>query len=245
MSRFDDLTPEEQAEYRVAAQQMLRLAGSYAVPIIFGEPAWAHRQISGATGAVLSIGPRHVVLTASHVLAGYESFISEHSAYVWQVGNFGFDPLPRVIARDMHADIVALEISSDEARGIGTTVASVPHGWPPPAVAVGQAVFTSGYPKILRDISAPGRIGSDPLSMLLRVDSIGDDYFYCQVEPQELIPFNDNAVFAAGTDLGGWSGSPILLMGPLSYPIVGIVSEFQGSFGLLRAASLSALSALN
>jgi hypothetical protein len=245
MSLFADLPPEAQADYRLVVRQMLQFAGSYAVPIIFGEPAWKHGEVSGATGSVLRIGSRFFVLTASHVLAGYETFTSQDPESIWQVGNFGFEPIARVIARNTRADIVVLNISEQEAHAIGASVASASHGWPPPPPAVGQHVFMSGYPKILRDISAAGKIESGPLSMFLRIDSVGEDYFCCQAEREELIDCNGDSVLPEQLDFGGWSGSPILLVTQLSYPIIGIVSEYQRSYGLLRAATLAVLPSLS
>ena len=121
MARFADLSPEEQTEYRFVARQMLRLAGSYGMPVVFGEPVWRQGHLSGATGFVLEIGARHFVITASHVLAGYEAFASEHSEPIWQVGNCGFDPMSRVAARDRDADVVALNVTAAEAQAIGAT----------------------------------------------------------------------------------------------------------------------------
>jgi hypothetical protein len=41
--------------------------------------------------------------------------------------------------------------------------------------------------------------------------------------------------------MGGWSGGPVLLLGEISYPLVGIISEYQNSLGLLRIATLEGI----
>jgi hypothetical protein len=241
MSRFRELPPHEQATYRLVLRQMLRLAGGYAVPIMFGDPAWKEGHLSGATGFVVRTPSEHLLITASHVLAGYETFSSEHLESIWQVGNLGFDPGGRVALRNRKADVVAVRLSQAEAEKVGSSIASCPHGWPPPSPEVGDHVVMSGFPRRLRDTSRPGHIGSGPLSMFLRVDSVGDDYFYCQVEREELIDCNEEDLLPENSDFGGWSGSPILLTEDLAYPVVALVSEYQTNFGLLRAATLAAL----
>lgn len=241
MGQFKDLSSDEQAQYRLVVRQMLRLAGSYAIPIIFGDPAWKGRFTSGATGSVVQVASGFFVITASHVLAGYESFAATQSESIWQVGNLGFDPRNRIAARDASSDVVALRVTESEAMGIGGCIASDVRGWPPPAPSEGQHIFTSGYPKALRETAPPGRIGAGPLSMFLRVDSVGSNYFYCQVEREQMIDCNENDPVPGDYDFGGWSGSPILLTESLTYPLVGIVSEYQRTYGLLRGATLNGL----
>jgi hypothetical protein len=40
------------------------------------------------------------------------------------------------------------------------------------------------------------------------------------------------------TEMGGWSGELVLLLGEINYPLVGIISQYQNTFGLLRIATL-------
>ena len=239
--RFARLPPEEQARYRLAGQQMARFAEAHAVPIIFGPPAWFGGEVRGATGCVVQLRSQFFVITASHVLKGYESLAQDDPTAVWQVGQYRFEPVSRIAWRDHKVDVVLLELSASEASSVGTSVASAPYGWPPPAPSKGHLVLISGYPKSLRQTDSPGRVGSGAISTLLEVGPAGDSYFYCEIQRGELISFNEEPVPPEDTDYGGWSGSPVFLVRNLAYPLVGIVSEFQGSLGLLRVAALAAI----
>ncbi len=239
--RFAQLPPEEQTRYRIVGQQMVQFAETHAVPIIFGSPAWRCGKISGATGCIIQLGSRFFVITASHVLEGYEAWIQDEVGSVWQVGHLGFEPHSRIVWRDKQLDVVMLELSAKEASSVGTGIVSAPHGWPPPLPSTGQLVLISGYPKLLRQTDSPGRIGSGAISSLLVVRTVGDGYFYCQLQHEDIISFSREPVPPADTDYGGWSGGPVFLVGQLSYPLVGIVSQFQGGYGLLRAASFTAI----
>lgn len=238
---FARLPPEEQARIRLAGQQMVRFAEAHAVPIIFGPPAWLGGEVSGATGCVVQVGSWFFAITASHVLEGYEARVQTDPRSIWQVGHFGFEPLSRIVRRDQNLDVVVLELSASEASSVGTCIASAPHGWPPPAPSVGQFVLVSGYPKSLREMDSRGRIGSGPISALLEVSAAGEGYFYCQFQREHLISFSEEPVPPEDTDYGGWSGGPIFLVGKVSYPLVGIVAQVQGSYELLRAATFTAI----
>jgi hypothetical protein len=42
----------------------------------------------------------------------------------------------------------------------------------------------------------------------------------------------------ADMDMGGLSGGPMLLVGGITYPLVGVISEYHVSYELLRIATL-------
>jgi hypothetical protein len=76
---------------------MARLARDHAVPIVFAPPLSVGGKINGATGCVLRLDAERFVVTACHVLAGYEERIRSGEMLNWQVGNLPpFDPLPRI-----------------------------------------------------------------------------------------------------------------------------------------------------
>jgi hypothetical protein len=92
------------------------------VPIIFAPPLSIGGTQNSASGCVLRLGARTFVVTASHVLSGYEERI-QSGEVLRQVGDLPpFDPLSRVAWRDRGRDIVLLHISQNEACDIGPCI---------------------------------------------------------------------------------------------------------------------------
>ena len=225
--RFQQLSPEAQARYIEVSQQLANLARDHAVPIIFAPPLSIGGKINGASGCVLRLDAGIVVVTASHVLAGYEERIRTGEVLNWQVGNLPpFEPLSRVAWRDRERDIVLLRISENEARYIGRCTVSAPPKWPPYLPQEGQFVLVAGYPKALREADPSfGWIGSGPWSGVFRVTAVGEGYCKCHIERKDLISFNGGPLPEPGTQTGGLSGGPVLLVGNLSYPLVGVITD--------------------
>lgn len=224
--QFQQLSADEQARYLAINRQMVRLARDHAVPIIFAPPLSIGGTINGASGCVIQLATDAFVVTASHVVLGYEKRLQKGEILNWQVGNLPpFDPLARIVWRDNENDIVLLGISKEEASNIGPCIISVPPTWPPPVPKAGQLVLVGGYPKSLREEAlAPGWIGSGPYSAIFRVTLAEDCKFKCAIERRDLISF-EGPLPASGTDMGGLSGGPVLLVDTLSYPVVGIVTD--------------------
>lgn len=227
--RFSQLSTQEQVRYRKAALQMVRLAQQCAIPIIFAPPLSCGGALSGATGCLLELNERCFFVTASHVLLGYEERRQSGEALNWQVGALPpFDPLCRISWRDHGKDLVFLELSASEANvacADSSRIVTASAGWPPPCPRVGQLVFASGYPKVLREVAPSGRIGAGPYSAMFRVTTVGSGYFYCQIEPRELISFNEMTLPPPDTDFGGLSGGPVLLDLGIVYPLIGLITE--------------------
>jgi hypothetical protein len=224
---FQQLPAEAQARHLSISQQMARRARDHAVPIIFAPPLGIPGKINGACGCVVRLAAGTFVVSASHVLAGYEERTLSGEVLNWQVGNLPpFDPVPRVAWRDSERDIVLLRISEDEARRLGPCTISCPLTWPPCPPQEGQLVLAAGYPKALREEdAASGRIGAGPYSALFRVTIVGVGYCKCLVERKDLISFNGGPLPEPGTEMGGLSGGPVLLAGDSSYPLVGIITH--------------------
>src|ERR1700689_141286 len=118
--RFEQLSEENKSRYLAINQQMVRLARDYAAPIIFAPPPSVGGKINGASGCVVRLASGTFVITASHVLAGYEDRVVKGERLNWQVGNLPpFDPVPRVEWRSREKDVALLRISENEARNIG------------------------------------------------------------------------------------------------------------------------------
>src|ERR1035441_2136538 len=121
--QFQQLSFEDQARYIAINQQMARFARDHAVPIIFAPPRSRGGKINGASGSVLQLGSGTFIVTASHVLEGYEKRIQGGEGPKWQVGDLPpFEPIPRIAWRSRDLDIVLLRITADEARSIGPCI---------------------------------------------------------------------------------------------------------------------------
>lgn len=246
---FQELPVEARARYIAISQQMARLARDHAVPVFFAPPLSIGGKINGACGCVVRLRSGIFVITAAHVLAGYEDRLQAGEVLNWQVGNLPpFDPLPRVAWRDGEKDVVLIRISEDEARSIGPCTISCPIAWPPPVPQEGQTVLVAGYPRGLREENASsGWIGAGPYSAVFRVTTAGPGYCKCLIERKDLISFDGGPLPEPDADMGGLSGGPVLLVTDLSYPLVGIITDrCQMSFvelEILKFATLDSIMA--
>jgi hypothetical protein len=225
--QFRQLTAEDQARYIAINRQMARFARDHAVPIIFAPPLSVGGKINGASGCVMRLGPDTFLITASHVVGGYEERIQAGEVLNWQVGDLPpFDPIPRIVWRDGERDIVLLSLTENEARSIGPCIISAPPKWPPPIPREGQLVLVGGYPKALREEKpSSGWIGAGPYSAVSKVTITGTGYCKCVIERTDLISFDGKPLPEPGTDMGGLSGGPVLLVDTINYPLVGVVTD--------------------
>ena len=146
--QFQQLSAEAQTQYLAINRQMARLARDHAVPVFFAPPLSIGGKINGASGCVLRLDVGTFVITASHVLAGYEERMRRGEVLNWQVGDLPpFDPLSRVAWRNREKDIVLLRISESEAQNIGPCIISTPTAWPPRAPQEGDLLLVAGYPQ--------------------------------------------------------------------------------------------------
>jgi hypothetical protein len=225
--RFEQLSEENKSRYLAINRQMVRLARDYAVPIVFAPPLSIGGKINGASGCVVRLASGTFVVTASHVLAGYEKRLGEGERLNWQVGDLPpFDPLPRVEWRSREKDIVLLRISENESRNIGPCTIAAPRRWPVHPPKEGQLVLVAGYPKGLREENpSAGWIGSGPYSAIFRVTIAEANCCKCLIERKDLIGFDEGRLPEPGADLGGLSGGPVLLVDTLDFPLVGVVTD--------------------
>jgi hypothetical protein len=187
--RFQRLSAEDRALYTDRCQRMVRLARDHGLPIMFAPPRSKGGEVNGATGCLVRIPQGTFVITASHVLAGYERRLEQGEVLDWQVGKLPpFDPLARIAYREEGRDVVLLRISEQEMQSIGPCIVSMPSQWPPPAPTPGQVILAAGYPGVLREIdTAGGRISAGPYSRMARITSSGNGYCVCQIAQEDLV----------------------------------------------------------
>ena len=228
---------------------MVRLALSYAVPIVFAPPLGVSGEINGATGSLLRLKDQCFLVTASHVLAAYEKRRTSGEKLNWQVGCLPpFDPVPLIAFRSDETDILLLRLAEDDAKKVGASIATPVSGWPPPGPIINDVVLVAGYPKILREV-AQNEIRPGYLAAMFRILSVGEGYFHCNIgHGEDLVSFTGEPLPAAGTQMGGLSGGPVFAIhaGPVAYPaLIGVVSECLEGLEVLRVATLGSASISN
>jgi hypothetical protein len=78
---------------------------------------------------------------------------------------------------------------------------------------------------------------------MLQITTVREDYAVCQFLRENWVTYDTHGVPPPGTDLGGMSGGPVLLVGKLDYPLVGLVYQFSRDFELLYFRLLSGAAA--
>jgi Trypsin-like peptidase domain len=246
---LQQLPAETKTQLLVAGREMARLARDYAVPIILAPPQGVEGRISSATGFGLRLDSGTFIGTAHHVLYGekdgYVDRIRSNERVNWQVGNLPpFDPLSRIAWQDPHSDVVLLRISEHEAAAIGPCIISSPPKWPPDRPQIGELVLIAGYPKVLREENREqGWIGTGPLSGVFQVTDLNEPFYGCVVAREDLVSF-DGPLPDPDAKIGGMSGAPVLRVGKLDYPLVGVVSnslKMGGDFEIVQFASLASV----
>jgi hypothetical protein len=245
--RFEELSADDRVRYRDWGREMVRLAQSFAVPIIFAPPKRLQGVINGASGSVVKVNDRYFVVTASHVLDGYEERVRSGEKLDWLIGRLPpIDPLRRIEWRDCFKDIVLLRLSEGEAQKVGSTIVSAPEGWPPPVPTEDQVVLVAGYPKTLREVVPSGIVGADYLAAMFRVTDVRGSTFDCRIgKDEDLVSFNGLPIPDEDMDMGGLSGAPAFIIAGRSINylvLVGVVSKYISKsfdgFRLLRVAAL-------
>jgi hypothetical protein len=143
--------------------------------------------------------------------------------------------------QDQENDLAFLELQNEEVDQVGVAVCDPLYGWPPPHPKPGDYVLISGFPGVLRSQPHARAIDFAALSTLLQVTTARDRYLVCQFEREHWVSYDINGVPPPGTDWGGMSGGPVLLVRNLAYPLVGLVSEFSRDYELLYLRTLSHL----
>jgi hypothetical protein len=182
------------------------------------------------------------LVTAEHVLAKTEELLAENPSVVWQAADLIFDPRDRIAVRDATNDVALLELREGEAAQAGRLGCSTA-GWPPPTPHPGDFILVSGYPAVIREQPTHRQVRFWALSALLEVTTTGEFHLVPQWERENMTRFGGEGpgVPPPGIELGGMSGGPVLLVRQLSYPLVGVVTDFHSGRELMRFARLSAV----
>ena len=218
---------------------MTKLVFSYAAAINVSPPPSVGGKINNGSGFVLRLDHGLYLVTAWHVVKFWLDRVGAGEKVLFQVRDALLVPSERIVWRDEENDIAFLDLRPEEVEKVNIHVCEPIAGWPPPHPPQGSYVLVSGFPAVIRKRPQPANVEFNALSSMLPVTSSRERHVVCQVERDDLVSFDEHGVPPPGTDLGGMSGGPALLVGKLSYPVVGLISEFSKDYELLYIRTLS------
>lgn len=185
-------------------------------------------------------------VTAGHV---YEQFVADRVQYRirgCQIGNVGFNPEERLIARGTHQglDIATFRVTPEEIAATGKKILRGNDGaWPQPP-AIGSAVFLGGFPGCERDQVGPHEMVFGLYSAMPMLTSFTDHQLCCQFDRNHWVDVRGLGLPLVGYDLGGASGGPMLAPvfedGAWGWRLLGIISEARSTEGFERATAVRA-----
>lgn len=235
--RFAEFSEQEQARIRKAGSSMTHFAFDRSTAIILAAGSDDTSYFGSGSGFVLRHGDGEYLGTAWHVVEAWQRKRDEGSRVLFQAGQLALNPLDRIVWRDEQNDVVLLRLEPGEAARVGREPCEAPLGWPPPHPAEGSFLLLSGFPGAMRSGPTGDEVGFKSFAALMRVTISRERYLVCQFERDYWVP-EDN-LLSTNLDLGGLSGGPVFLVTDLSYPLVGLISEFSRDFELLYVKTLS------
>ncbi len=237
---YDAMPDHKRAAMTAALDTLAGLAVNYTGPVIFGRTPEGN-PVHTASGFIVEGSASAFLFTASHVLAKYENILANDPTAPFQIGGLELNPIERVSYRNKNDDIASIALDGLDIGLAGITTyrpsASV---WPPPLPSsIADSVLFCGVPTPLRWYPRPGEVNFGAVAVVTTVTSVHDSRFSLQFHREDWIRGGYEGAPDPGTNLGGVSGGPALLIGrgPL-YPIVGLISEYSRSMDVMYVSSL-------
>jgi hypothetical protein len=241
---FQSLPTAEQERRRGLEDQLSRLAFSYAAGVLLAPPDApmvpdASAMFSGS-GFVLKLERGCFLCTAWHVVEHWLKRRADGERVLFQVGEVGLNARERLAWKDDGDDLAFLHLLPEELSRIGVQPYE-PSVWPPPQPQVGQYVVIAGYPGVTRERESRRDVVFRSFTARLEVAGVRDRYVLCSLDRDYWEEIRNADDPPSGLDLGGMSGGPVMLVGTLSHPIVGVVSQVSEmpGFGLMRISTLA------
>jgi hypothetical protein len=231
---FSELPSDQQTRIRESGRAIVGLAQQHAGGLIVAQPPSRGGIFSTASFFVLELNGRYWLGTAHHVLQAYEAAFANDPSVVIQVGDLQMHLDDRETYCDNVADACLIALAATEYPLLNVPALSTMAGWPPPVPHEGAYVALCGYPAIVRERPSAKKVGFNALSAIFRVTQASERHCSCQWEREEWLHFDGPPPPDPSPDLGGMSGGPVLLMGGIGFPLVGVISEFHASFEILR-----------
>ncbi len=189
--------------------------------------------IDGGTAGFLDTGKRKILITADHVIKGFENERKNRPESILVLAGGDDNTKPQIISdwsvieRNKERDIATIEIPDNfSASEIGKTYIK-PKSWPPERVKEGEVALLAGYPGILRKASQRGlelRIATAKLP----ITSVSERRFLLADSMDEREIFDYIGSLPKLSSLGGMSGSPVFVSRDSSYELVGVLYQGRG-----------------
>jgi hypothetical protein len=235
---WSGLSPDEIERSKQFYDGTARMAWSYSCSILIGCPREPTEFTSSATGVFLRLGQKHFVVTARHVVSGYEEMLRKMGHAHFQIGQLTVCPQCRLALDDTINDIAIIRIEPPEVAEVGRTPYVV-DDWPLPSPKVGQQIQFCGYARINRVDGDSGQIDSTVLPLIADVSNASESHFSVRIERDKYRWQGERLLQSDQAFLGGMSGGPALLLNDPSFPLVGIVSEGNESWDIVYFRSLA------
>lgn len=232
-SDFAALPSEQRNQILVGGQVITQFVFRRAAAICIGAPPSRGNAIRNGSAFLIQQDGHHYLGTAWHVVEYWFRIKKCVPDLLFQVGDVSIDPAASLAWKDVSADLAFLRLTSEEAAAIPVSVCEATAGWPPPKPKAGDYVLISGFPSVIRQRSGAKGILFNALSTRLQVTTVRDDRAVCQFLREHWVAYDTRGVPPPGTDLGGMSGGPVLLIRNLDYPLVGVVDQFSQDYELL------------
>ena len=193
----------------------------------------AYTPLKPSQGSIflLDCGRGPFAVTADHVFEQFLEDRAERRVRSRQIGNIGFNPEERLIARGKHLglDIATFRVTAEEIAATGKRIVQGTDGvWPPPP-NVAEAVFFGGFPGAERLPLAAHEISLGLHSAMVPLTSFTDYQLCCQMDREYQVDIRGHGLPPEGYDLGGVSGGPMLQPvyrdGVWGWRLIGVLSE--------------------
>jgi hypothetical protein len=222
---LSELPPEEEQRLLNASRVQAEGLHRHLAQVLIGAPAAGMDGPVNSGSAILVRLPSGVaVLTANHVIAQYESAVTQDRRVILQIGDIALTTVDRPAFRDDHDDLAMIAVSDQEAERIGTWIHD-PTIWPPPVPQEGTFVWLVGYPEALRSRQEDNGFTFASMVSLHRVRSSFLNHFTVELEREFMVSWGGAGIPPSGMNFGGMSGGPAFLMADLHSPLVGIIKE--------------------
>ena len=221
-------------------KRLLRTACEYAIPIfwsILKNEKWVVE--NNGTAFVLNCGRGPFLVTAAHIYESYRERLSE-GIKIWpQLSDITFRMEERLIGYlgSETLDIVTFKISSEE---INLIKRSVLEGSRTPLTAPiarqNEGALFAGFPGLQRTDESENECGFGFFSSLNPISSVSERHFGFAFDRSKWVDAFGKGFPKDGYDLGGVSGSPVLIveeseLGIYSWRLGGVVYNASNTLG--------------
>lgn len=223
----------------------------FAAPCFFGNPSYAHTDISNGTVTLIRFKDEKFGLTAAHVIDEYIERKSNDGNLQLHIGGHQVSLDDILFDKDQSKDICVLYLDEYEEAGFSMN-GGVPTEFidvknteidPPEA---GEFLLFGGYPGDLRRIVSHNELNFGTMSSGgTQIEDVSIDQLLCQLRITEAtFAYSERKIPAA--PFGGLSGGPVFVRrtsntGIVTFPLIGTIFEYGETMDILRVRLVSCL----